>query len=185
MKIRKWFLYVVMSFFVLVASIFAFVFPFFLHDEFPGIAYKGDRKISVEEVITFEELVMRDMHISYMCADEETEYSKCYLIKNPDMKLDALCNRLGSFCVQELEQNADGKKKLFLFYRTSRKMPWFWNESISSLDGIPSDLIGVFSYSEDNTLISCDVYKRSSSFFHYGKIKQTLGGGRGGAISEF
>ncbi len=180
MKIRELFLYGAMALFALAAPLLAFVFPFLLcdlYDEFPAIAYKGDRTVPAEEVITFGGLVMRDMHISYMCADEETEYSKCYLIKNPRMKLDALCAALGSFCAQELEQNADGKKKRFLFYRTGRKMPWFWNESISSLDGNPSDLIGAFSYSEDNTLVSCYIYERSR-FLSYGKIKRVFEGGR-------
>lgn len=179
MKIRELFLYGIMTLFVFASPLLVFAFPFFLYDEFPAIAYKGDKTIPSEEVIMFEGLVMRDMHIRYMCADEETEYSKCYLIKNPRMKLDALCGALKSFCTQELEQNADGKKKTFLFYRTGRKMPWFWNETISSLDWEPSDLIGAFSYSEDNTLISYNVYKRSKSFYSYGKIKQVRGeGGR-------
>ena len=115
------------------------------------------------------------MNIDYLCYDKSKEISQCFLIRKNKLKTYELYNVLFQFCKTDLQVNAN-LKKTYRFYRESRKMPWFWNDDgyFDSLDGNPSDLIGIFHFSENNSLLYGETMKRSSSFFNYGDIKENF-----------
>ncbi len=119
-------------------------------------------------------------------------YYLLFLVKNPQKDIAGLYESLDSHAKNYLKsrkQNlidaiiqrypeTDKSKIKFLYYRTSKMLPWDWESDktyLPPIEGCPVDLIGYFVFnvnSDEFEYIS--VMKRSKNVFHYGKITEEI-----------
>lgn len=115
-----------------------------------------------------------------------------FLVKNPQKDIKELCESLDSYSKNYLrlhKQNllnsirhkypeTNEVKIIFLYYRTSRMLPWDWesdNIHLPPIEGYPVDLIGYFSFNVNSGKFEyISIAKRSKNVFHYGKVLEEL-----------
>lgn len=138
------------------------------------------------DVKSIESFPSGNKNISY-----PTDYL-LFLVKNPQKNIEELCESLDSYSKNYLrlhKQNllnairhkypeTSETKIFFLYYKTSKMLPWDWesdNIHLPPIEGYPVDLIGYFIFNVNSDKFEyISVMKRSKNIFHYGKIIEEI-----------
>lgn len=134
------------------------------------------------DVRSFKSFPSGHKNISY------STYYLLFLVKNPQKDIEELCESLDSYsknylrlhkqsllnAIRHKYPETNEAKIIFLYYRTSRMLPWDWesdNIHLPPIEGYPVDLIGYFIFNVNSDKFEyISVMKRNKNIFHYGKI---------------
>lgn len=121
-----------------------------------------------------------------------SEHYLLFLVKNPQKDIEELCKSLDSHsknylrlhkqnlinAIKQQYPETNEAKIIFLYYRTSKMLPWDResdNTYLPPIEGYPVDLIGYFIFNVNSSKFEyISIMKRSKNIFHYGKIIEEI-----------
>lgn len=134
---RKFFIKTILLFFlVILIPLIVIGIEFYITSEAPALLYDGDKTVSEEDIVCFEEIIFRDLRIDKESNfDNEKQYYKYYILRRNHFSSKINNTQLSSYCINYFNKQSNYDKIYFYFYSECGTMPWFWNS-----DGFFPDL---------------------------------------------